>query len=259
MDKKRLLDKAGSSEERMLFARVLDKWEQCSRKHIPSVTPFLSEGEQAQVKSLLTAAGIVSGYQWDGGYEGASRKVLVFQPDWAEGMGGDLTAVRSVYHGGEQPNHRELLGSLMGLGITREKVGDLLVSPDSCDVITTREMAGFLVENWLSAGRIRLTVTEISLDTIHIPQQQFKEIRDTVMALRLDAVLSSGFSISRTKASELVKSGRVQVNHVECTKGDRLLKEGDVLTMRGFGKCIISEVGGLSKKGRTNLLIKRYL
>ena len=86
-----------------------------------------------------------------------------------------------------------------------------------------------------------------------------KTIRDTVAALRLDAVLASGFSTSRSKAAQLVSAGRVSVNHRECMKSDRTVEQGDVLSCRGLGKCVVKEVLGQSKKGRIMLILERYI
>ena len=83
-------------------------------------------------------------------------------------------------------------------------------------------------------------------------------IRDTVAALRLDAVLAAGFSTSRSKAADLISAGRVAINHRECMKGDRTVNEGDVLTCRGLGKCVVKEVLGASRKGRIMLVLERY-
>lgn len=260
MDKGALLDRVSSSgEERTLLARVLDKYEQMERRNIPTATAFLSEAEQAAAQRLLNAAGIVSGYIFNGGYEGAARKILQFLPDWAEEDDSALGVVKAVYRGEDAPDHRACLGSLMGLGIVREKLGDILITPDFCQVIAAADIVPFLLQNWTSAGRIYLVTEEIALGDLLVPEQQFKVIKDTVMSLRLDAVTSTGFSISRTKAAELIGVGRVQLNHTECTKTDRSLAEGDVITARGFGKCILAEVGGLSKKGRTAIVVKRYL
>ena len=77
--------------------------------------------------------------------------------------------------------------------------------------------------------------------------------------LRLDAVTAVGFSMSRAKAAELIASGRVQRNYRETTKPDAAVAEGDVISARGLGKFELSEVGGLSKKGRTAICVRRYL
>ena len=76
-----------------------------------------------------------------------------------------------------------------------------------------------------------------------------KTIRDTVAALRLDAVLAAGFSTSRSKAADFISAGRVSINHRECMKGDRAVNEGDVLTCRGLGKCVVKGGPGASRKG----------
>lgn len=85
------------------------------------------------------------------------------------------------------------------------------------------------------------------------------EIRDTVSALRLDAVAASGFRTSRGKAAELIAAGRVQVNWRECAKPDKLLSEGDTVSARGLGKFRLSSVGGTTRKGRVSVVIQVYI
>ena len=260
MDRQTLLDRAASSgEERTLLARVLDKYEQMERRNIPTATVFLSESEQAAAQRLLNAAGIHSGFVWNGGYEGAGRKLLQFLPDWAEEDDSPIACIRASFRGEGKPTHRDCLGSLMGLGITREKLGDILVSDGSCDLIAAPEIVPFLVQNWDSAGRTKLSVSEIGPEELLVPEQKVQVLRDTVMSLRLDAVTATGFGMSRGKAAELIHAGRVQLNHTDCCKPDRPVAQGDVVTARGFGKFVLAEVGGLSKKGRIAITVHRYL
>jgi len=84
-------------------------------------------------------------------------------------------------------------------------------------------------------------------------------VRDTVSSLRLDAVASTGFRMARGKAAELISSGRVQVNWRECTKPDKPLAAGDTVSARGFGKFVLTEVGGTTRKGRISIVVKRYV
>ena len=156
-------------------------------------------------------------------------------------------------------SHRDILGSLMGMGIVREKVGDILVSPESADLIVLDTVADFLLSSWNSAGRARLTVTEIPAAHLHIPEVRCEEVRDTVSSLRLDAVCSTGFRMARGKAVDMISSGHVQVNWRPCTKADKLLTEGDTVSARGFGKFQLAAVGGVTKKGRTAIVVKRYI
>ena len=108
-------------------------------------------------------------------------------------------------------------------------------------------------------GRQRVRAVPMALDELVPPVRQVKAIRDTVATLRLDAVASSGFSLARSKMADAISSGKVALNGRECVKPDRTVAEGDVITCRGLGKCVLKEVSGPSKKGRTMIVIERYV
>lgn len=133
MNKRELLDRcARDGEERVLLARVLDKLELSQNRGIPAHTPFLSPGEQASVQDLLNAWGHPR-CVWTGGYEGAERQVCRFLPDWQEPEDaladpeGPLAALEALFPRDSSLSHRDILGGLMGLGLTREKLGDILM------------------------------------------------------------------------------------------------------------------------------------
>lgn len=262
MDRRQLLDRAAhDGDERILLAHILDKCEQSRRRNVPAATDFLSPAAQRSAREMLHAAGIRTGVAFCGGYENAERRLLVFLPDWQEeNDGGDyMTALRCIYHGEGTLTHRDLLGALMAQGITREKLGDLLAAEGSADLIVSRDIAPYLLQNLTGAGRVRFDVHEIVLPALRVPAPDVKEIRDTVSALRLDAVAASGFSLSRGRAQELISSGRVQLNHRETLKSDAPVAQGDVISARGLGKFEVAAVGGLSRKGRTAVTLRRYL
>lgn len=261
MDKAELIAKvAQDGEDRLLLAHILDKYQQFQRRNIPVSTEFLSPREQAMAEAVLRAAGVRSGYAFDGGYEAAERKVLLFLPDWAEGEQGELAFLRADFHGPDSAlTHRDILGSLMGLGVVRERVGDILVSPHSADIVAAPPLREFFLREWDQAGRVKLTVTEIGREALCVPQTQVKVIRDTVSSLRLDAVTATAFSMSRGRAAELIAAGKVSLDHVPCLKGDKPVGEGAVITARGLGKAKLAGVGGLSKKGRTGITVERYI
>ena len=262
MDKKQLLDRAArDADERVLLAHVLDKCEQSRSRNIPTHTDFLSPAEQRGALDLLHAAAVHDGYALVGGYERAERRMLCFLPPWQDEPDASehMTALRVGWHETERLTHRDLLGSLMALGVVRGKLGDILAAEQTADVIVSRDVADYLLQEWKSAGRAKLRVARIEPDELAVPEQKVKELRDTVATLRLDAVTAVGFSMSRAKAAELIASGRVQRNYRETTKPDAAVAEGDVISARGLGKFELSEVGGLSKKGRTAICVRRYL
>ena len=266
MTKKELLDRcARTGEERVLLGRVLDKLEQAEERGVPAHTPFLSPGEGAAVTALLAAWGHPRHRFW-GGYDQAERRICAFLPDWQEEEDltadpeGPLAAVEGTFPAGASLGHRDILGSLMGLGLTREKLGDILLPGEGrCQVVVLRPVLPILLSQWQEAGRWSLAVKEIPLSDLEARPAQVKVIRDTVATPRLDAVLAAGFSLSRSKAAAHISAGRVSLNHLECTKGDKLVEEGDVLTCRGLGKCVVKEVPGQSRKGRTMLVLERYV
>ena len=265
MDKGKLLDRLGVlGDDRLVLAKVLDRAEQARSRNVPSATDFLTPQQQMLAQDLLRLAGVgETDYVRLGGYDGAERNLLLFLPDWLEAEDAatqsPIRCLRAVFRAEEKLSHRDFLGSLMGMGIVREKLGDILVGSDSADLIVLESVADFLRQNWDSAGRTKLTVTEIEAKHLHIPEVKCQEVRDTVSSLRLDAVASTGFRMARGKAAELIASGRVQVNWRECTKPDKLLAAGDTVSARGFGKFELTEVGGTTRKGRTFIVLKRYV
>ena len=254
------LDKlARDGEERRLLARVWDKLES-ARRGSPAHTFFLSVPQQEAALRLIAAEGHPR-HLFSGGWGGAERKVCAFLPDWQEEEHWEapFTALRCRWRSGEKLTHRDFLGAILGQGIDREKVGDLLVGEGTCDLLVFRELCPYLLQNFSEAGRARLQVEEVPLSALSAPEVQVKTIHDTVNTLRLDAVMASGVSLGRSKAAGLITGGRVELNHRPCLKPDRPVAQGDVITCRGLGKCVAAEVGGLSKKGRVILTLERYI
>ena len=279
MNKTELLNKFSKDpEERIVLARALDRMERTTSRSVPCATQFLSPAQRAALEPLLAASGHPR-HIFHGGYGGAERTVCVFLPDWLEGPDwaaqDELAAIEAAFPpvragpvgagpaGAELPGtgltHRDLLGGLMGIGLTREKVGDILMLDTAAQLVCLREAAPIILSQFGQAGRYRLKLREIPLSGISPAPARVKAVHDTVSALRLDAVLASGFSLSRGKAADAVAAGRVSVNHRECLKPDKPVSEGDVLTCRGLGKCVVKAVGGQSRKGRIIIEIERYL
>lgn len=262
-DKGALLDRLGAvGEDRLLLAKILDRGAQA--RNIPAATDFLSPQQQVQALEVLRLARFSeTAYVPLGGYDGAERRLILFLPDWLEAEDAlaysPIRCLRAAFREEDGLTHRDFLGSLMGMGIVREKIGDILVGPGSADLLVLDSIAEFLLQSWSAAGRAKLTVSAIDPAHIHIPTAQYQEVRDTVSSLRLDAVAAVGFRMARGKAAALIESGRVQLNWRECTKPDKLLTAGDTVSARGFGKFQLAEVGGVTRKGRTAIVVKRYV
>ncbi|MEA4823415.1 MAG: YlmH/Sll1252 family protein [Clostridiaceae bacterium] len=246
-------------DERITLARVLDCADAAASRAAVTHTAFLTPHERA------LAGQIAPGALFFGGYPSAERTVAVFLPDWADtdtlAAYADLAVIRAVRRDREDsaPTHRDYLGALLGLGIRRDMVGDLLVRPDGCDILAAASIAPFLRDNLTSAGRFPLDVTLVELCELIIPEQAFRELRDTVASMRLDGIVAAAFSLSRGKAADAVAAGKVFLNGVPCEKADREVAAGDSISLRGNGKCVLDSVGGVSRKGRICIVLKRYL
>ena len=251
---------AATREEEMLLVRVCEKLDTAMHRDIPAATNFLSKREQMLVCEVLRGAPI----RFFGGLSTAEREISCYLPDyldedWLTGEDGPVAAVRAAFFERDSLSHRDFLGALMGCGIKRETVGDIYVATGRCDFLVTREVLPYLLQNFLSAGRTKLHVERIVVPDVSVPEQKVRQIRDTVPSLRLDGIVSSGFSISRGKAAEYISAGKCELNYAPCVKGDKQTTEGDVITVRGLGKIRLDAVGGNTKKGRICVEITRFL
>ena len=219
-------------------------------------TSFLSDREQDLCVAAMNRAGCAC-YGFEGGFEQAERKLLCIRPAGAYGEP-PLCCVR-VEFGQPGPGHRYLLGSILGLGIKRETVGDIFVDRGSCDFLVTREILPYVLDNLTSAGRTRLSLREIPLEEVSGPHYSVKELRDTVASLRLDALVGAGFGLARGKAADLIAAGKVSLDGLPCTKPDKPVPEGGKISARGYGKVVLKEISGRTKKDRISIVLEKYV
>jgi RNA-binding protein YlmH len=156
-------------------------------------------------------------------------------------------------------SHRDFLGALMGAGIGRETVGDICVGKGYCDFFVTAEIAPYILQSFTSAGRTKLSISQIPLAEANIPEPEVKEIKDTLASLRLDSVISSGFRIGRSLAAQYVSAGKAAIDGLPCEKPDKAVTEGAKISVRGLGKIKLASIGNRTKKDRISVVIHRYV
>ena len=161
--------------------------------------------------------------------------------------------------GGRTLRHGDYLGSLTGLGVSRSKIGDILVNEGGADIIVSSEIVEFLMTNYAKAGRNYLSLSEHELSELELPENSRLTVKDTVASLRLDNIVSSAFGLSRAKAQEAIKRGIVFVNSIEQTKVDVQIDEGDKIVLRGKGKVLVKEIGNRTRKDRIFMEFERYV
>ena len=245
----------------MLLAKLWDKISAGIRRNIPANTCFLSPRELEMARYLF---GDEPGLYAFGGHEDAERKMLIYLPEYLEEESlyeedAPLACLRAAFFESDALSHRDFLGALMGAGIGRETVGDICVGKGSCDFFVTAEIAPYIQQNFLSAGRTRLRIEQVSLRDAQIPEPEVKEIRDTLASLRLDSVISSGFRIGRSLAAQYVSAGKAAIDGLPCEKPDKAVSQGTKISVRGLGKIKLHSVNGQTKKGRISVVIHRYV
>ena len=259
MDKQKCIAKVAQSEDDyILFARIYDRLTGAEQKNIPGFTQFLTPREQVLTSKMLAPMQL----HFFGGSSQAERAICCWLPEYLDESWFEeeapIACVRASFYEKDHLTHRDFLGGLMGIGIKRETIGDIFASEGTCDFFVMREILPYVLDNFLSAGRTKLHVEEIPLSAVRVPEVNVKEISTTVSSLRMDSIVGSGFGLARGKAVELIASGRVIVNDLPCMKPDRLLQEGDKVSARGFGKLLLSRVGGKTRKDRISITIERY-
>ncbi|MCD7904417.1 MAG: YlmH/Sll1252 family protein [Clostridiales bacterium] len=154
--------------------------------------------------------------------------------------------------------HRDFLGSVLGLGIERSKIGDIVLNEGSALVFCDEQVAEYVASSLEQVGhtKVKAEITEDA--SAYIATDEVKETVKTVASERADAVLSSAFNISRGAASEAIKSGKVFANWVPAESGSKKLSEGDVITLRGKGRVKLLEFMGSTKKDKLIIKFQKF-
>ena len=245
-------------EENELLKRAKDLCSRSGRTGRVTSTAFLTPAERIQLKTHLHPD-YGTGMVFYGGYEDCERSIAAFVPmdDWAgtqaepempEEVKTLIRAVRFRAFYGE-PGHRDYLGALIASGVARDRIGDILIAGDEATVFCLPGILSHLL-TVDRIGRVSVKADEIEPDAVQIPRRERKEKSFTVMSMRLDAVAAGMFNLSRTACAKQIAEGNLSLNYSVCMKADAPVGEGDVISIRGHGKGVVSGLGGNSRKGR---------
>ncbi len=197
-----------------------------------------------------------------GGYEEAERRCVCFTPPIEDDTMMTPLAILEVTVKtgiGKPLTHRDFLGALMGLGIERSKIGDIIVKSFGAYIVLQQDLAEYVTYHLLEISRYgKVTIQTIEQGQMVAEPQQFKEITGTVSSLRVDAVFALAFGLSRSQLVKLIEQDKARCNGMHVRASD-ILKEGDIGTLRGFGKMRFEQVNGMTKKDRMHIKIQRYI
>ncbi len=253
------------NEEELLTAMLEDKINSRSNADMLTHTNFLDLNQQSIARKFLKSHNIKN-YEFYGGFSDCERKLLLFFPDYiasSEAFAEDaelspIMQVTITKDSFSALSHRDYLGAVMGLGIRREMLGDLIVTEQGCTTAAMKNIAVYIEKNLTSVGR---GTVKIRLDPVFGNVSAFQnseEKRCSVSSMRADSVAACVFNLSRTAAVEKINRGEVFVNDVLCEKIDMKIPFQSKMVIRGKGKAIIRSDEGMTKKGKQAFLAQIF-
>jgi len=245
-------------DDQLLKKRILELRKRAEFSYRTEFTDFLTLSEINTAKTVLAG----SNHCFYGGLADTERLMLCIAPE-------DITITpelfpicgirivpKHVKFAGDF-SHRDVLGSVLGLGLDRDVIGDIFIKDKEAYLLCSERIAVFLTEQ---LTQIRHTNVVCNIETADNSEftKEFQVISRTVSAIRLDSVAAAAFGVSRSSAATAISGGKLFINGKEILSAATQVKEQDVISFRGLGKAKLKEIGSLTKKGRIAITIERY-
>lgn len=238
----------------MPLERLLELAKRAETRDTPAFTPFLTPPEQQLAQAAARKAGVLA--QAYGGFPEAERCMVCFTREEVAPEAYPLRAVRIGWNARERLTHRDVLGSLMGLGLERRRLGDIAVEADCACVMAETAVAMMIVEQLTSVSRYTAWAELLDAPPV-IETDEGQTVRGTVSSARLDSVLGLGYRLSRARAAELIATGAVRLRYAPCLRPDAQVRLNDVISVRGKGRLILCDIGTPTKKDRLPISLQR--
>ena len=265
-------------EENKIFLRTIEeKYERFLDYYTIMSSDFLSLEQQSMLAGFLRAHKQENVFLF-GGYPEAERRQVLFLPDYTgitpeaddeqlldyfrknpEDCPVGVLDAAVAPAAGEKLTHRDYLGALMGEGIRREKIGDILVSEHGAQIVAVREMCAYLMQNYRHVGKFETNVKVLPIFEISHCESRTNSLNFTVSSPRIDNIIAAVYGLSRKLAAEAILSGSVFVNGRQTIKPDTALKGGEKIVLRGKGKAIYHGTSGTSRKGKLYIHVDKYI
>lgn len=214
-----------------------------------TLTNFLDATKLAHLEKLKEPfAEIVT----DGGFENDEHQRAIFKPEGLAIQTFKIKIYEIIYPKRYlELTHRKVLGSLMGLGIKRDSIGDIWMDGTSVYFACTEEIASYIIASYKTISGIPIELKEVQ-ERLTI-ERELREENHIVSSMRLDVILASAYKLSRAEALERIAEGAVSLNHMVCLNSSKLVAEDDIISVRHKGRIYVGRIGGKTKSGRLNV------
>lgn len=244
---------------REAYDRLLDRRQAAQRRGTALTTVFYDPETLQYLENLLQKDPTVP---WCtlGGLPEAEYRVICFNPEALRDEEPPLAVVAAKPQKGPcQWAHRDVLGAVLGTGLKRERIGDILIHPWGAQIVCLQESAGVLQWQLDSIGRDAVTVELQTLEELVAVAQEEALLTVFVSGLRVDALVAAVWNLSRSEAQDLVRAEKVRVNYKTASSASALADAGDMVSVRGFGRFVVKEIQGATRKDRLRVLISKTL
>lgn len=245
------------------FVDKASEWvDRAIRNHEQRLTDFLDPRQQFILKSVAGREPDVQ-VAFDGGYPDAERVRAILAPDYAylEDVDYDIQVLSITSEDAKFPSleHGDFLGAVLGLGIKRDKIGDIHVHGGACHILVAGKMSEYVHLQMQYVHKAKVMTELQPLSALKVAETKLEEMGFTVASMRLDGILSDVVRLSRAKVLQPIKAGRCRVNWKVVEDPSASLKQGDVVSFQGFGRFKVLEVDGVTKSGRIRIRVGRYV
>lgn len=237
-----------------LLSRIEDA---CTKNFEPRFFDFYDETLKRKIEDTIKHYGVP--YVFFGGHLEAQRKMLCIYPDYLfeEDLEWPIFAI--VFEKTISIDHRNVLGELMHMGITRESIGDIDLNEDLVQVIANKRLQDFFLINFNKVSGHSIKPEFIKYSEIKVFERNFKRLILVVASNRIDGIINKIWGFSRQDSLTYVKQGKVRVNYEVISKNDFRIKANDIISVRGKGKARIIDMDHLTKKGNIRMEVDKYI
>jgi len=225
-------------------------------------TDFLSLAEQDLFYQAMRTIGYRD-YSLFGGVEGAERVMIKFGREDSLGYNMEfpihcIKIAPFMEKFAEALSHRDYLGALMNLGIERSLLGDIIIKDKNAYVFCVERMSDYIVSDLEQVKRTRMKCS-VTTEDMEAVRPKLEALEFVAEAERADGVVSKVYNMSRSKSSLLFKEKKIFVNGRLIENNSTVLKEGDIVSVRGFGKFCYEGTTRETKKGKLRIKVQKYV
>ncbi len=251
-------------ENEMFISKIIDKINFCKNRNTIEYTDFLDINQKSIALDVLKSQKFNTFIVNNNEHE-FDRNIIIMYPEKL-----DVQIAKKFYEEiisfikienskNDKYEHRVYLSGIMKTGIKREKFGDIIVNENNASVIVFKEMANYLFKELKLLKRFQKSNISVNnIDELVLKEKEFEDINIIVHSLRLDNFVSELAKCSRTKAKEIIENSKVFINGKLEEKISKLIKENDIITIRGNGKFIFDNIENKTKKDNLILNIRKY-